>query len=144
MCGVRDMGENNCEIRAADRREFGDRAARLDRAYRILGDTTALFEIEIERLMNLEVSLDEKGRYDLLQNLIKQAHAAIGKIDDIETKVHGRSLWGAAQMNLEDARAEIMRRFDRLAADGGAPGVSGRAVGERDPGDALGLGDVAS
>jgi len=86
----------------------------LTRARKLLADTSAFLELEIDRLYEVEIE-DEPGRIKQVKDLIAQVQKCMQTVLDLEVK-HGLKRDAADALNLEDARNEILRRLARLAA----------------------------
>ena len=86
----------------------------LNRARKILADTTALLDLEIERYFDEEVEDKEEERIKRIQGLITQTQKGMQQIMDIELKT-GLTQAAERELNLDDARREILRRIARLA-----------------------------
>lgn len=86
----------------------------LNRARKLLADTSALLELEIDRLFDIEINPDDSVRLKEVTDLIKSTQKAMAMVMEIEMK-HGLSAFDARPtLDLEAARAEILERFDSL------------------------------
>lgn len=106
-------------------RDAGDLEKTLGRFLSSLADTAALLDLEVEELWKAGTNSAEPKRYEQLKGLIREANKLKAQIAEIEAKSGSDKLDESQAMNLEDARAEIMRRFARLAAAEDAEAVSG-------------------
>lgn len=94
----------------------------LNRARKALADTTAVLELEKERLFGAQIDPKSlKGedaiRYKAILGLLAQVQKAIQTVLDIEIK-YGISPFEARQhLDLEAARAEILERIRRLTGE---------------------------
>jgi tRNA A37 N6-isopentenylltransferase MiaA len=86
----------------------------LNRARKILADTAALLELEIERYFAEEVDESDEKRLKRLRELIAQTQKGMQQILDIETKSGLALLVGGRELDLDHAREEIMRRIARI------------------------------
>ena len=86
----------------------------LNRARRILADTSALLELEIERLFETEIEVSDDEQMKRIKNLIAQAQKGVQQVLDIEAKAGLTVPVGGSALDLERAREEIMRRIARL------------------------------
>lgn len=103
--------------RRGDASRVDDLERTIERARRTLADAAALMDLEIEELWNTETDPDDPKRYDRITALIRQAHKAMSAITDIEKSTGLGRLAEKDALNLEEARAEILRRLAGLAAD---------------------------
>lgn len=106
--------------RRGDARGVGSVEDSLESARMIFADATRTLEREIDRLYSTEIDPDdaaERDRLRTVQDLIKGTQSALRTVLEIRAKL-GQS--GAAEkrqiLDVEAARDEILRRFDRLAA----------------------------
>lgn len=87
----------------------------LNRARKLLADTSALLELEIDRLFRSDLNEDESVRLDTVMGLIKQTQKAMQTVLDIEVK-YGLAPFDARNtLDLEAARAEILERLRRVS-----------------------------
>ena len=86
----------------------------LNRARRILADTSALLELEIERLFETEVDVSDDEHLKRIKGLITQTQKGVQQILDIEAKAGLSVLVGGSALDLDKAREEILRRIARL------------------------------
>lgn len=84
------------------------------RARRLLADTSALLELEIDRLFDTEIEHDDK-RIRAITDLIRQVQKAMQTVTEIEAKA-GIAGPRRHDLDLEAAREEILRRLARLVA----------------------------
>ncbi|MEM9059826.1 MAG: hypothetical protein AAGD13_05125 [Pseudomonadota bacterium] len=85
-------------------------------ARKLLADTAKMLQFEVDRHFETEVDrLDETQLRDI-RNQIAQAQKGIQQILDLESKIGLTKLVGGKELDLEDARAEILRRLARLAS----------------------------
>lgn len=90
-----------------------------------LADSAALLKMELDRLWKQLDGTRDAKQFDKLTGLIREAHTALGHIHKIEAEVALKQLDDKDALNLEDARAEILRRLDRIAAACDEGSVSG-------------------
>lgn len=89
----------------------------LNRARKLLADTSALLELEIDELFALEFDLAEREKHvGEVTKMIKQVQKLMITVMDIEAKAGLSPEPGHAVINLEEARDEILRRLTRLTA----------------------------
>ena len=86
----------------------------LTRARKLLADTSAFLELEIDRLCDVEID-DEPDQVKRMKDLVAQVQKGLQTVLDLEAK-HGIRREAEHALNLEDARNEILRRLARLAA----------------------------
>jgi phosphoribosyl-dephospho-CoA transferase len=111
--------------RRGDASRIEDLERTIERARKTLADAAALMDLEIEELWNTETDVDDPKRYDRITSLIRQAHKAMSAITDIEKSTGLGRLADKDVLNLEEARAEILRRLAGIASDeaeGSVPG----------------------
>ena len=84
--------------------------------HKSLADASALLSLEVERLWDEESGGEDPKRYDKLAALAKQGHRALQQIGEIESKLGLGRLDEKNALNLEEARAEILRRLACIAA----------------------------
>ena len=105
------------------------RADDLDRTisgfHQRLADAGALLKLEVEELWNKVQGDHSPKHFDKLSGLIREANGVLGQINKIEAEVGLRQLDEKNALNLEDARAEILCRLARIAADQEAGSVPG-------------------
>lgn len=90
-----------------------------------LADSATLLRMEIARLWTQLDGTRDAKQFDKLTGLIREAHNALGQIHKIDAEVALKQLDEKDALNLGDARAEILRRLDRIAAAREERGVSG-------------------
>ncbi len=86
----------------------------LNRARKILADTMALLDLEIERYFGEEIEETDEKRLTHIKSLITQTQKAMQQILDIETKAGLALLVGGRELDLDHAREEILRRIARI------------------------------
>ena len=86
----------------------------LNRARKILADTTALLDLEIERYFGEEIEETDEKRLTHIKSLITQTQKAMQQMLDIETKADLALLVGGRELDLDHAREEILRRIARI------------------------------
>lgn len=86
----------------------------LNRARSILADTTALLDLEVERLFESNLEEADTRRLKTLQAMILQTQKGMQQIIDIEKKAGLRDTGTGSELDLEKAREEILRRIARL------------------------------
>ena len=86
----------------------------LNRARKILADTAALLELEIERYFAEDVEETDEKRMKRLRELITQTQKGMQQILDIETKTGLAFLVGGRELDLDHAREEILRRLAKI------------------------------
>ena len=86
----------------------------LNRARKILADTAALLDLEIERFFAEEVDESDEKRLKRLRELIAQTQKGMQQILDIEMKSGLTLLVGGRELDLDHAREEILRRIARF------------------------------
>ena len=96
-------------------RDANDVEQTLEHVHRTLADTVALLDLEIEVLWNHEADVDDTRRYEKVKALIREAHKVKSQIADIG-KTSNKDEDEKSALNLEEARAEILRRLARIAA----------------------------
>ena len=96
----------------------------LNRARKILADTAALLELEIERYFDAEVEAKDEDRLNRIRKLITDTQKGMQQILDIELKSGLAHLVGGREMDLDRAREEILRRIARLTVREPASGIS--------------------
>ena len=115
----------NAEIAAiGSDRDAGDVEKTMGRFLSSLADTAALLDLEVEELWKTGTDSADPKRYEQLKGLIREANKLKAQIAEIEAKSGTDKLDETNAMNLEAARAEILRRFARLAAAENADDVS--------------------
>lgn len=87
----------------------------LNRARKLLADTSALLELEIDRLFKSEMDESETVRMTQVTDLIRQTQKAMAMVMEIEAKYGLASFDARSQLDLEAARAEIIDRIGRLS-----------------------------
>ncbi|MEL7154308.1 MAG: hypothetical protein AAFN51_11075 [Pseudomonadota bacterium] len=90
----------------------------LNRARKILADTTALLDLEIERYFDETVEITDEERLKTIRGLIAQTQKGMQQIVDIELKTGLAFSGGERELDLDNAREEILRRIARLAVGG--------------------------
>lgn len=85
------------------------------KARKLLADTSALLELEIDRLFDVEAEAEDPDRIKTVRGLIAQTQKAMQMVLEIEAKA-GLGKRDQSVLDLEAAREEIIRRFDRLVA----------------------------
>ena len=116
---------NQLAGRRSEESRVEDLERTIERARKTLADAAALMDLEIEELWNSETDPDDPKRYDKLTLLIRQAHKAMSVITDVEKSTGLGRLAERDALNLEEARAEILRRLAGLASDEAEGSVSG-------------------
>jgi len=86
----------------------------LNRARKLLADTSALLELEIDRLFKAELDEDEGVRLKEVTDLIRQTQKAMAMVMEIEVKYGLSSFETRSELDLEAAREEILERFRRI------------------------------
>lgn len=105
-----------------DRRGDADARAEIQkvlaRARMILANTSALLELETDRLFEMYESDPEPDRMKAVSALIRETQKAMMMVVDIEAKLLSRRLDSddPGLIDLEAARREIESRLARLAA----------------------------
>ncbi|MEM9138858.1 MAG: hypothetical protein AAGB15_03430 [Pseudomonadota bacterium] len=97
----------------------------LKRARKILADTSALLELEIDKLFDTEVEEDDKARIKDMKSMIQHLQHCWRQVLDIEAKSGLTAAGGYKPLDLEAARDEILGRLARLADRGQAQSVPG-------------------
>ena len=96
----------------------------IDGFHQRLADAAALLKLEIEELWRKMQGPHDPKHFDKLSGLIREANKVLGQINDIEAQVGLKHLDEKNALNLEEARAEILRRLARVAAAHEAGSVS--------------------
>lgn len=86
----------------------------LNRARRILADTSALLEHEIERLFETEIDVSDEEQMKRIKNLIAQTQKCVQQVLDIEAEAGLSVTDSSNSLDLDEAREEITRRIARL------------------------------
>ena len=86
----------------------------LNRARKLLADTSALLELEIDRLFKSELDDEESVRLKEVTDLIRQTQKAMAMVMEIEVKYGLSPFEARSQLDLEAAREEILERFRRI------------------------------
>jgi hypothetical protein len=87
----------------------------LNRARKLLADTSALLELEIDRLFKSEIDPDESVRLKEVTDLIRNTQRAMAMVMEIEVKYGLSPFEARSQLDLEAAREEILERFRRAS-----------------------------
>lgn len=87
----------------------------LENARTILADASAYIELHLDELRRLEAGEIDPKKLKDLQKLVQEAHAAWRQVLDLQVKA-GISPNTGPVLDMEAARAEILRRLSRLAA----------------------------
>ena len=105
-------------INAVDRRGDAHSIERLEAvlidARRLLADTRAALELQIERLKDGPLDDDAQAQLKGFETLLAQARKATTSVIDLEAKVCVHSLSLGPPLDLEAARYEILSRLARL------------------------------
>lgn len=86
----------------------------LNRARKLLADTSALLELEIDRLFKTELDENEGVRLKEITDLIRSTQKAMAMVMEIEVKYGLSSFEARSELDLEAAREEILERFRRI------------------------------
>lgn len=86
----------------------------LNRARKLLADISALLELEVDRLFEVELGEDEGVRLKAVTDLIRQTQKAMAMVMEIEVKYGLSPFEARAELDLEAAREEILERFRRI------------------------------
>ena len=86
----------------------------LNRARKILADTAALLELEIENYFDEAIEEDEEKRLTRIKGLITSTQKGMQQILDIELKSGLALQVGGRELDLDHAREEILRRIARI------------------------------
>ncbi len=103
--------------RRGDARVHEEAEGLLNAARKLLADTSAMLELELDRLFEIEVDDTDKDRIKQINELIRSTQKAMQTVLDIELK-YGLDVpgLGDGEIDLEAAREEILGRLARLAA----------------------------
>lgn len=106
---------NKCVDRRGGARDDHDLKALSERARKLLADTSAMLELELERLFDEEIDLEDRVRLKEVSEGIRQTQKVLTMVLEIEARTGLSSLDESSALNLDEARDEILRRLARLA-----------------------------
>ena len=86
----------------------------LDDMRKLLADTRALLELELEQLKDHEFDPSDDKRTKSLKDFVAQLQRLLGQILDAQAKAAAHAVEARASLDLEAARAEILGRLARL------------------------------
>lgn len=87
----------------------------LNRSRKILADISALLDLEVERLFEMPVDSLSDDQIKQIRGLIAQTQKGMQQILDIETRAGLHMLVGGRELDLDQAREEVLRRIARIA-----------------------------
>ncbi|MEL6999308.1 MAG: hypothetical protein ACFB03_16765 [Paracoccaceae bacterium] len=88
----------------------------LTNARKLLADTSKVLQFEVDRNFETEVDRMDTDKIKEVKSLIQQAQKGIQQILDLEAKIGLTKLVGGRELNLDEARAEILRSLARLTS----------------------------
>ena len=87
----------------------------LNHARKILADTCVLLDHEVDTQFATEIDGRDEERLKKIKGLIVSTQKAIQQILDIEAKLRLSQAVDGRELNVEEAREEIMRRIARIS-----------------------------
>ena len=87
----------------------------LNQARKILADTCVLLDLEIETHFATDLEQLDEDKLKRLKSLIQQIQKGMQQILDVEIKTGLTLKVGGRDMDVEEAREEILRRIARIA-----------------------------